>query len=118
MRGWIELLENSIPIESVPDTDQPGDERPEGTDQLYRLTESGWTVIYRTYLITSLAVIALVIVFSEQTIQSRIIVLENQQAKSRNQEGTRTVNFLTSPLHRETWPGERNHGQRSPSNTK
>jgi hypothetical protein len=63
MRGWIELLENSIPIESVPDTDQPGDERPEGTDQLYRLTESGWTVIYRTYLITSLAVIALVIVF-------------------------------------------------------
>ena len=63
MRGWIEPIENAIPIGSVPDDDQPEGEPPESTDQLYRLTESGWTTIYRSYLITTLAVIALVIVF-------------------------------------------------------
>lgn len=63
MRGWIEPLENAMPIESVPDDDQPDGAQPEGTYPLYRLTESGWTSIYRSYLITTLALIALVIVF-------------------------------------------------------
>jgi hypothetical protein len=63
MRGWIEPLDNAIPIEFAPDDEQSESQQSEDTPQLYRLTESGWTSIYRSYLITTLAVIALVIVF-------------------------------------------------------
>jgi hypothetical protein len=55
MRGWVEPLHEAVPRASLnPDGSLPKPLRIEGHDTIYRLTDSGWTVINRTHEIAVL----------------------------------------------------------------
>lgn len=62
MRGWVEVLRDSVPTGvlksdgSLPDGDMFQNEK-----HLYRLTDSGWNAIHRTYILGVLGLIATLI---------------------------------------------------------
>ncbi|MBU1424690.1 MAG: hypothetical protein KKH12_02130 [Gammaproteobacteria bacterium] len=58
MRGWVEILHESIPNGRVWGDGLPTKQIFEGTADVYRLTDSGWNAIHRTHVITLLGVIA------------------------------------------------------------
>ena len=51
MRGWVETLHDAVPKTDLkPDGRLPDNFNPKRIEPMYRLTEAGWCVIYRTHL--------------------------------------------------------------------
>ena len=58
IRGWVEVLENSIPKGKVnPDGSLSEGSLFSGTGPLYKVTDSGWAVVHHTQLWTLVAVV-------------------------------------------------------------
>ena len=55
MRGWIEVLHESIPHSQLPKDMNFNNVENKGNYNIYRLTESGWNTIYRSRLINLLS---------------------------------------------------------------
>lgn len=62
LRGWVEPIENAIPKGNLtPDGKLPSGDIFTKKAPLYRLTDSGWNAIHRTYVITFLSIILSII---------------------------------------------------------
>jgi hypothetical protein len=57
MRGWVEILKDSIPTGKV-GADGSLPQSGYKIKHIYRLTDSGWNAIHRTHVLTVLSIIA------------------------------------------------------------
>jgi hypothetical protein len=57
LRGWVELVENAIPSGRLTPDGRLPDSPFTGTAPMYRMTDSGWSVVHRSYMWAWLAVL-------------------------------------------------------------
>jgi hypothetical protein len=61
MRGWVEILHESVPTQNLTDSMKIKDSAKAKNQHLYRLTDAGWNAIHRTNVLVVLGLILAVI---------------------------------------------------------
>ncbi len=62
MRGWIEILHESVPMGVLgPNAELPDGQSLTSKEHIYRLTEGGWNALHRTHVIGILSIITALI---------------------------------------------------------
>lgn len=61
MRGWVEILYESVPSWKLTDSLKISESIDQGNQHVYRLTEGGWNAIHRTHVLVILGLILAVI---------------------------------------------------------
>jgi len=57
MRGWVEVLHESIPTGKLNVDGLPDGRGFDGVETIYRLTDSGWNAIHRTHVMVLLGIV-------------------------------------------------------------
>ncbi len=61
MRGWVEILHESVPTQNLTDSMEIKDSVNAGNQHIYKLTDGGWNAIHRTHVLVVLGLILAVI---------------------------------------------------------